>query len=300
MADLLTALGVPRVNLFGASYGSRAALVFFRRHPSRVRSAVIEGVVGPNMIIPLGAARGARHALDAAFTACAADSLCHAHAPDPAGDLLSVRARLRDAPVRVTLWNGWRLRHEQLTITSRGFAERAFSMIYDPADARRLLALVHAAAAGDWTPFARAAIDDSRRRKADRSVGMMLSVLCTEDAPRLARADTARIGRESPLGLPLAHEILRACAVWPHGLLSPDDTLPVASTLDVLLISGALDPVAPIDWADSARTLWAASQHYVEPNAGHAVLDACTTALTASFIERGRASGLDAVGPVCP
>ncbi|HEY5863322.1 MAG TPA: alpha/beta fold hydrolase, partial [Casimicrobiaceae bacterium] len=43
------ALGYPRLNLWGGSYGSRAALEYLRRHPERVRSVVLDGVAPPAM-----------------------------------------------------------------------------------------------------------------------------------------------------------------------------------------------------------------------------------------------------------
>ena len=47
IADVLHALGVNRVVVFGASYGSREALHFVRRHPEMVESMVLDGVAPP-------------------------------------------------------------------------------------------------------------------------------------------------------------------------------------------------------------------------------------------------------------
>jgi pimeloyl-ACP methyl ester carboxylesterase len=41
------ALGYERINLWGGSYGTRVAQEFARRHPSRVRSMVLDGVAPP-------------------------------------------------------------------------------------------------------------------------------------------------------------------------------------------------------------------------------------------------------------
>ena len=46
--DALGALGYDRVNLVGASYGTFAALEYLRRHPARVRTVALEGVVPPD------------------------------------------------------------------------------------------------------------------------------------------------------------------------------------------------------------------------------------------------------------
>src|SRR2546430_12580774 len=39
--DVRTWLGYDRINLFGGSYGTQAALVYMRRHPDHVRSAIL-------------------------------------------------------------------------------------------------------------------------------------------------------------------------------------------------------------------------------------------------------------------
>ena len=253
LAQVLSTLGYARANLLGVSYGSRAALVFLRRHPDRVRSIIATSVLPPERV-PLDYPEAIVRALAAADTGHVVDS---------------AMARLRRAPVTVTLWNWPHLRRETATITARGFAERIFSMLYEPSRGRRAVGLVRQGLAGDWVPFAKAAIFQSRWQKEGRWTGMTLSVLCTGDAERLARADTARLAATSPLGLPVASELVAACAAWPHGALSVDDTLPVTSTAPVLFLSGGLDPATPPEWADSAATHLPNSRHLVDPTAGH-------------------------------
>src|SRR5262249_46951072 len=51
--EVRAALGYERLNLYGASAGTRTALVYMRRHPDRVRSAVLHGVVPTNAAMPL-------------------------------------------------------------------------------------------------------------------------------------------------------------------------------------------------------------------------------------------------------
>jgi pimeloyl-ACP methyl ester carboxylesterase len=46
------ALGAPRVNLVGGSYGTRAALEYLRQFPQRVRRVVLDGVAPPDMALP--------------------------------------------------------------------------------------------------------------------------------------------------------------------------------------------------------------------------------------------------------
>ncbi len=293
LADALTALGYARVSLFGVSYGSRVALAFMRRHPDRVQSAVLSGVAPPNLVIPIAAERAGARALSNARTSCETDANCHAAIPGPVTHLQAVETGLARAPAHVLLWNWRRMEREEVMITQRAFNEAAWSMLYDPGRARRLLGYVHQAALGDWGPFARAAIAQRRGREAEHSDGMTLSVLCTEDAPRLADRDTGVPSRPEPLGLPLVHELLTACSSWPHGELTPTDTAPVYSSRPVLLLSGGLDPVTPSDWADSAAVGLPHSVRFVDPGAGHVRLDGCTSKVVDGFIQTEGATVLE-------
>ena len=42
--DVRAWLGYDKINLFGLSYGTRAALVYMRQHPDHVRSVILMGV----------------------------------------------------------------------------------------------------------------------------------------------------------------------------------------------------------------------------------------------------------------
>ena len=282
LAEVLATLGYANANIVGISYGSRAGLVFLRRHPDRTRTLVVQAVLPPDKIALAANARGATIALDSAIASCARIASCRRAAPDPLRDIDSVFAHLRASPATVALWNWRRLRHETVTITPRAFAERVFFMLYTPGAARSVLPLIHEAAHGEWAPFARKVIAQSRGQRSGRSIGMQLSVLCTEDAPRLAVADTARIAADGPLGVPVAAELLGACAEWPRG--TPGDTTPVVSAVPVLLLSGANDPATPPDWADSAAATLSNSVRLVDSTAGHGMMTAGLDTMVARFI----------------
>jgi len=69
-------LGAERVNLVGASYGTRAALEYLRLYPSRVRRMVIDGVAPPDMVLPNSFSVDNQAALDALFARCEAEAAC--------------------------------------------------------------------------------------------------------------------------------------------------------------------------------------------------------------------------------
>jgi pimeloyl-ACP methyl ester carboxylesterase len=262
LADVLTALGYARADLIGASYGTQAALVFLRRHPDRVRRVVLNGVAPPDQVFFSWVPRTITRELAVID-------------PDHVVD-----SAIKRLPVTVTLWNWRRVRRDMVTITRRGFAERLFILMYTPSRGRRAINALRHALTGDWVPFAKLALMTSEWQH-DRSIGMQLSVLCAENAQRLAHADTATLGTESPLGLPIAPELLAACAEWPRGL---GDTTRVTGSVPVLLISGGLDPATPPELADSAALGLPNSIKFVDSTAGHAMFYGKQVAELTSFI----------------
>ncbi|MDH3476653.1 MAG: alpha/beta hydrolase, partial [Rhodospirillales bacterium] len=74
--DLRTALGIEQWNLWGESYGSHVALAILRNSSSGVRSAVLSGVVPPNVEDRTETVTGFYRVLEQVFAACAEDLAC--------------------------------------------------------------------------------------------------------------------------------------------------------------------------------------------------------------------------------
>src|SRR5215210_1135152 len=50
--EVRAALGYEKLNLFGGSYGTRAALTYLKRHPQHVRTATLQGVAPTDQFMP--------------------------------------------------------------------------------------------------------------------------------------------------------------------------------------------------------------------------------------------------------
>lgn len=96
-------LGYGRINLYGASYGTRAAISYVRQHRETVRSVVLDSVAPPDMILPLYFARDSQRAFDQLTAACAADPSCAQAFPNLADRFEQLLARLDRKPERVTM-----------------------------------------------------------------------------------------------------------------------------------------------------------------------------------------------------
>ncbi len=290
--EVLTALGYDRADIAGFSYGGRAALVFLRRHPSRVRSVVVAWGVGPEVTIPLSMASAAQHALTAVLDDCSHNASCHAAYPHAASELDSVLARLARAPARVSLRERWYGTPDTATLTQLGFAESILELLYGATHARRVPYWVHRVYEGDMAAFATEVARTHRTRWSRNANGLLLSVLCAEDAPYIDSASVARAMAEQPIGVPLLPDLVAACATWPRASLPPDEHQPVSSDAPVLLISGARDPTGSADWAATAHQHLPNSIDVVFPYYGHGDANACTLDLIAAFIARPEPSAL--------
>jgi pimeloyl-ACP methyl ester carboxylesterase len=282
--DVRAALHLDRVNIYGASYGSRLGLTYMRLFPSHVRRAVLLGVLPPGVAIGRVIARATQQALDSAFTDCVARNRCGADVRDPRRDIATLLARLREKPAEVRLWNWRRFSTEGVTLTAPAAAELVWNESYSPDALLHTLTLVHQAViTSDYSELVRRLLPASRARRTRRREGLLLSVLCSEDAPRLSPADSA--AGETLLGAPAAADLFAACSVWPRGAVSPDFARPFVSSIPTLLISGGRDPVTPVDIADSVATALTHSARYVDPTKGHATLDDQSRTALALFIQ---------------
>ena len=76
-------LGYERINLWGGSWGSRAALLYSMTYPQSVRSVVLDGAVPMSLEFPRTTATSAERAFGMLLNACSADAACattHANA----------------------------------------------------------------------------------------------------------------------------------------------------------------------------------------------------------------------------
>ena len=111
--DVRAHLGYDKINIYGGSYGTRAALVYLRQHGDRVRSVVLDGVAPTDMRLPLFFARDAQRALDKLLADCEADADLPRH---------SIRTS-RIARARCSRGSRRRLSRVRLTHPRTGIAE---------------------------------------------------------------------------------------------------------------------------------------------------------------------------------
>jgi len=293
--DVRAWLGYDRINLVGLSYGTQAALVYMRRHPDHVRSAILLAVAPTDLKMPLHHSEAAERAMDLLLGECEHDAACHTAFPQIRDDWKNALAQLKKQPARVEYSPPRNAAPATVEIQRDMFAEKIRAWMCDRNKAARIPLIVHHAAEGDFAPFLREAIAPSIPDfVAD---GMYLSVTCAEDVPFIDQEEAAALNANNPFGNYRVFQQTRACGMWPRGEIPADFLEPVRSNAPVLIFSGNMDPVTPPKYGEEVARYLPNSRHVIIPEAAHEVDGltdlGCIDRIAIEFLDKGDAKNLD-------
>lgn len=288
-------LGYDKINLYGGSYGTRAGLVYMRRHREAIRAVVLDGVAPTNMTLPLSPSRDSQRALDKLEADCLADEACGARFPGLGDKVRALIERLeRDRPLV-------RVRHprtgEEAEIRMRPEVVRLplFGALYSPWMSSLVPLVVDEAAAGNFGPLLALAMAREGVVGEQFGFGMHYSILCSEDAPLAEAADVVAETEGTFLADAFLETRQETCEFWPRAAVPPEYYEPVSSQAPVLILSGDLDPVTPPRWGEAVAETLPNSRHLVVGGVGHGVLpNGCAMRLIEEFIDTTDAAALDA------
>ena len=282
-------LGYAQLNLYGMSYGTKAAQVYLRQRPTRVRVIAMHGVVPLDTSMWSDTPRLAQAALERVFNQCTGQEPCRAAFPNlkPEFDDLLARLSKESVSLKVARPNGGQT--VDITLTDQSVREFVYGAM-SSANAIRtlplLLSLVHQ---GNYQPLAQRLIPGGRGVPR----GVFLSIACGEaislvDPNRIREAAANSFMGESGL-----RRLVGSCQEWPKGALPKNFWTPVKASLPVLILTGALDHTTPPQYGDAvARTLTGA-RHLTLPNRSHNDVDPCVAGLIENFVISGKTEGLN-------
>ena len=289
LVDLMWALGIDEYNLHGSSYGTRLAQTVMRDAPERVRSLVLSGTYPTDVNLMGSIPVSLESSLNAVFDGCAASERCAAALPDPWATLEALVDSLDAEPYALEV---------ATTATS------TFPLTFDGTDLLNglhslLYVGFHAATVPDllidWLDgdvrrierLARVSIFDHA------DVAVFVLVQC---------ADEGAFTTDEMLARPLDHEFLRAadlapslngtdaleiCEDWYLETTDPIENEPVTWDVPTLLLSGAVDPITPPEWAAALAGRLPRSRLVAMPDLSHDSDEGwCATQLIAGFIEQ--------------
>lgn len=252
-------LGAEQIHLWGISYGTHLALAAIKRHPERIRRAVLAGVEGPDHTIKRPSDQQAL--LEEIDRLVRGNAEIRDHLPSVLDALEAVLDRLERQPAMVELADG-----ETVAVGAFDVQRIVAAFLRGPESFASLPAMLYAMQGGDFTTVA------YLTRQINRSGGLA-AMPAAMDAASGASADRRALlaceRGETLLGdaINIPYPDLADALGVPD--LGPAFRAPVQSDVPVLLISGTLDGRTPPRNAEEVRAGLPNSAHLVIEGAGH-------------------------------
>lgn len=268
-------LALDQWHVYGVSYGTRVGLEYLRRHPQRIETLTLDGVVPADRILGPMIAPFAQRAIDRMLARCAGTEACAEAFPDLATSFDRLMSDLEARPRTVELRHPRHHEPTEVRLTRERVAQVTRFATYQPQVLSIIPLLVHRAVVeGDWAPLAAQWLVLGESMQESIATGMHHSVVCSEDVPFLGEDDAVSRGEgsESFLGDDLVQMLEAACREWPTADIPSDFNEAVVSDRPVLLLSGELDPVTPPAWGDRAAATLSNSRHVILEGKGHNVV----------------------------
>ncbi|MFF2161507.1 alpha/beta fold hydrolase [Streptomyces sp. NPDC058175] len=306
-ADLRTALGISRWNVYGYSYGSDLALTYLRLHPKGIRAVAIDSVTPPqSAILPWGWS-SAREGIGNILKACAAEPRCKSRYPDLATTLTEQVRRLEAKPL--TLKAEPPKGGDPVKVVLDGGAVLNL-LVANAVKAKDVPAAIDALGHGRPDRFAQARAADSVQAVGVTAHGLTESVACGEWAPGSSESDVLKAGRRAFPGwpdtvlaqvpqLPFQYDV---CRLWDVPDRAAVQRVATTSAVPTLLVSGTFDAKTGASWAKRAARTLSRSTSVVVPGITHWVVpqSACAQRVLASFLARPTAPDTGCVAGLTP
>ena len=288
--EVRSALGYDTINIYGASYGTRAALTYLRMFPEHVRTVTLDAVVDPDFVMFMDAAKDGQAALDKFFARCEANDACSNIFPNLSSEFDNLLERVDEAPPKITIPHPLTNKPLELEITRQLITNMVFNTLYAPEIVATLPLSIHQAYEDEnYVPL----ISQAFLVNAGIYDGMFYAVTCTEDAPLISSNEAAKLSKGSVFG-DRTIDFAETCTQWKKGTVSTEFRSPIPSDVPTLILSGDADPITPPWHAEKVTDQLTNDLHLVFSNMGHGNLsNKCSIDIFETFIENASIQGLD-------
>jgi len=290
---LRESLGYAQFNLWGGSYGTRAALEYLRLYPERVRSLVLDGVAPTAIRLPLYFPRDGEAALLATFSDCEQDPACAQAFPKLRETYQKTLAGLGEKGRKVRADHPRSGEAREVLVTRDAVQAVLRGMLYALETASLIPIALREAASGNFAPLLTQGYVMHDRMQRELASGLYLSVACSEDLPRIGAAEAAEQSRYSLMGTRVIEALREACSLWPRGEVSPEYYSTPAFAVPALILSGRYDPATPPVWGETVAKQLTRSRQLTVP-LGHGVSSrACVPEIIQRFVRDLKPEELD-------
>jgi pimeloyl-ACP methyl ester carboxylesterase len=286
------ALGYRQLDVYGVSYGATAAQVYLKRHPSSVRTVVLDGATAIDVPFYGRFAANAQGALAKVAKRCAADPVCTKAFPGWPAQFHDLVRAWDEHPVQTA---------KNQTTTGVGLAGVVQTMLGTAETAADIPIVVGRAAKGDYGALSRQIAAQTASAGATQEL-MYWSIWCNEPWVGLDANGPWHTDFDGYTTSSIA-EHRNVCAFFPKRAEPAADWTSPRSKVPLLALAGGADPQDPISNLPSLKHDFPNSRAVVLPNYGHGVAQYnCMRDIVSEFVDRGTVKGLDTscVGAMLP
>jgi pimeloyl-ACP methyl ester carboxylesterase len=290
--DLIAALQLSQVNLYGVSYGTRLALEAMRSFPQYVRSVILDSTLPPELSFYNAIPHGYARVFQTLFQGCASDASCSQLHPNLASRFYSFIASADQHPLIMSLVNT-DLGKVYPKAVMRGYDLFLgfWQMFYVTSWIPLMPRIMDEVIAGNYTNFAR--LYSALAFDTSVNVGMYESVICGEASGRASRDGIAQTSSE--LDPAVRSDVIQdtdgqafdTCNVWSVRPVAQSEGQPVTSSIPTLVMEGEYDPVTPPSNGDEVAKSLAHSHVALFPATGHGTYlagEACPVQVALNFL----------------
>ena len=290
VADLCKALGLQKVNLMGLSYSTTIDMEVVRRHPTLVRSVVLDSVLPVDAHYDEAANANVVRSLHEVFDSCAVGPTCVHQYTNLYAAFHALVQRLNAHPLSVNL-KGTSGKPIRYRVSGRNAAEAIYGVgLQNAENIPQVPRVIWRAHMRDYAPLLHW-LQESMGGSS-YAYGARLSVICHDWSPF---ESDALIENQAALypelgGMNAADFPPAVCSAWPVGSADPNSIQPVQSDIPVLVFAGAFDPNTPPQWGQHIRMSLPNSYFIEFPTGSHdaALNTLCGLALAATFFDNPR------------
>ncbi len=266
-----SALGYGSLNLWGLSYGTKAAREYVRLYPRHVRSVVLYGVVPRANAWWHEQGINADTVLAEYSRLCAAHESCRSAFPNLRTALEELLVRLERQPVRVG---------DSATVTATDVRRVVYNRMGESWRAVTIPLIVKLALEGDLAAF----VSPPQPQPPPIPRGVFYNLTCSEEFPRISDAMIRSGGQGTVVGSSPVVQHQAVCRNWPVAPIDSALWQEVQSAVPALIMGGALDHVTPPRYARPVAAAMPNSRLLVVPSRGHNDFDPCMAQIIQQFV----------------
>ncbi|MCP4978101.1 MAG: alpha/beta hydrolase [Maribacter sp.] len=276
-------LGYESLNVWGTSYGTKAARTYAKMFPDKTRTITLHGVVPINFSMWPYDSFLAQLALDNLLVDCELDSGCSKTYPNIESQYKFVYEKLKKEPQIINL-----LLEDSISYSaSFGHNELSsilYSLLYTNEGSKTIPWLIDQL----WNENYDVVIKNLTPSSSHRiPVGVSFCIACNEEMPRMNYAAFEKRAM-GDFGNAWFKQQFEVCKLFPTRKLPDTFWDPLTTDIPVLILSGSKDHVTPPAFGRQVSHTLENVNHIIMPGKGHDDIDFCMLEVIQHFIASGQ------------